>query len=140
MNLADKRIQVMAGIVVAAFAFIVTFLTVAISFGFGLERTITWAIIVGLIGWIISEPLIQRKTPKTSEPVQPPSGAGGFSCLGCGTMKIIAPPDGEHTFAKSAPCTQGDSIQMNWSCAPCGKKNVIYWDRYHPQVGFVRVR
>jgi hypothetical protein len=139
MNLADKRIQVMAAIVVGVFGFIGTFLTVAISFGLGFERTFTWAVIVGLLGWIIAERVIQRTTPKTTEPLQRQSGAGGYSCLGCGTMEVLAPPDSEHIFAKLEPCTQGDSIAMNWRCRRCSRKNVTHWDRYHPPYASVNI-
>lgn len=140
MNLADKRVQVMAGVMVAVFGFIVSFLTISVSFGLGFERTFTWAVIVGLIGWIVAEQVVRRRSPTIpSEPTQQ-SGGGGFSCLKCGWMQILAPPDSMHPIAKLEPCTYGDSKQMNWRCRECRSQNVIYWDAHHPYVGSVKVR
>ncbi len=146
LDLSDKRIQVTATFLVAVFGFIVTFLTISISFGVGFERTLTWAVIVGLLGWIVAEQVVRRKNPRitspaqSTQPTQGTSGASGFSCLKCGKMEILAPPDGVYIFAKLEPCIQGDSKRMNWKCRRCDEMNVIYWDTYHPYIGAVRVR
>src|SRR2546426_6683884 len=95
MSLANTRIRVTIEILGAALGFLVTFLTISISFGFGFERTFLLSVIFGLSGWIIANAVVQRKLPKaTSSPPQGSQpGATGISCMECGHIELLAPPD-----------------------------------------------
>ncbi len=135
MSLENTRVRVMVEVLGAALGFVVTFLTISITFGFGFERTFLLSVIFGLSGWIIANAAVQRRLQKTSGPshgAQP--GATGISCMECGTIEVLAPPDSVYVWPKLEPCSQGDSKSMKWVCRNyrCNKKNVTYWDRYHP--------
>src|SRR6266568_5793480 len=132
MSLENSRVRFAAVILVGAFAFVVSFLTVSISFGFGFVTTFLLAVIFGMGGWITADQLVRRKLPKQGLSREGTSEAGGIGCLECGSFEILAPPDSVYVWPKLDPCEQGDSKPMKWICRNCRNHNVTYWDRYHP--------
>jgi hypothetical protein len=133
MSLENSRVRFAVVILVGAFGFVVTFLTISISFGVGFQTTLLLAVIIGLIGWIIADQVVRRRLPKLSpQPQGAGPGASGLGCLDCGRVEVLAPPDSVYIWPKLDPCERGDSKPMRWVCRQCSKDNVTYWDRYHP--------
>ena len=59
------------------------------------------------------------------------TSARTLSCRNCGHPFTAHPPDDSHIVVKLEPCTEGDSIEIQYECDNCHQRNTIHWDRRH---------